>query len=50
MPEPHSRLTVSAGTSIGSPALSADVARAVDRVGARLQHVAEDDVVDRTPA
>ena len=46
MPEPHRRLTVSAGTSIGTPALSADMPRAVDRVGAGLQHVAEDDVID----
>ena len=47
MPEPHSRLTVSAGTSIGHAGLEPDVPRAVDRVRARLQHVAEDDVVDR---
>ena len=46
MPEPHRRLTVSAGTSTGTPALSADVSRAVDGVGAGLQHVAENDVVD----
>ena len=46
MPEPQRRFTVSAGTSIGTPGLEPDVPRAVDRVGARLQHVAEDDVID----
>ena len=46
MPEPHRRLTVSAGTSIGSAGLEPDVPRAVDGVGAGLQHVAEDDVID----
>ena len=46
MPEPHSRFTVSAGTSIGTPALSADVTRAVVRVDAALLHVAEHDVID----
>ena len=40
------RLTVSAGTSIGSAGLEADVTRAVVRVDAALLHVAEHDVID----
>ena len=46
MPEPQSRFTVSAGVSTGTPAFSADVARAVDGVARGLQRVAHHHVVD----
>ncbi len=45
-PEPQSRLTVTAGVSIGRPGAEADVAGEVDGVGGGLEDVAEDDVVD----
>ena len=45
-PEPHNRLTVSAGHFDGHARLERDVPGAVDRVGAGMQDVAEDDVID----
>ena len=44
-PEPQTRLTVSPGTSTGSPALRRRLPRDV-HAGAGLQHAAHDDVAD----